>query len=97
MLTCDDALFGYDDDPAADAMIAAANALERRDIVEARVALAAAERWQPTAQIGFEALSLLDDGRPDEAARRIDLFLHPKWPSVAACAEAYEQAMGARS
>lgn len=47
--------------------------------------------------VARETTSLLRDGLLIDAATRIERFLDPKFPSVATCAEAYANAMEARS
>ncbi|TXN26857.1 hypothetical protein [Methylobacterium sp. WL19] len=47
--------------------------------------------------VAWEASSLLRDGLLVDAATRIERYLDPKFPSVAACDEAYAKAMEARA
>ncbi|CAO4186198.1 hypothetical protein CLBKND_04908 [Methylorubrum aminovorans] len=75
-----------------------------RGILGARDALRSGDRDAAIAAVSEgirgidgEVLSLLRAGLDADALTRLDRWCDPKWPSVAACEEAYRKAMGARS
>ena len=91
-------MFGFDDeDYDLDALMAAMDAIGRHDPLGAVDSLDRDFDDDLAGALAHEAIGLLRDGRPDEAARRIDLFLHPKFADADACEAAYAKTLGARA
>jgi hypothetical protein len=44
-------------------------------------------------QLRYEVEDLFDNGRVDDAVRRLECFVSPKWQSLEACEYAYNEAM----